>query len=224
MAKKAPPPPLNQITGGNISYWNDEKGYGFIHYRHKAPGLFFHISSFPYHHHRPQKGEQVYFIAEQHQERYSACRVVLAQDRDSINDDRILDSNDIPPHLVEAYIFGLTAIFFYIALAYLSPPLAIASLIISALTFSLYSIDKRASLQHRQRIPEASLHIATMLGGWPGALIARALLRHKTKKIRFVVFFWLSIIINFAALYAIVLLLPQRLEHFNSFIMSYLGF
>ncbi|MBV7435327.1 cold shock and DUF1294 domain-containing protein [Cardiobacteriaceae bacterium TAE3-ERU3] len=218
------PPPLNQAIDGTISHWNDEKGFGFIQYKAKSPGVFFHISSFAYHHSRPQKGNKVVFIAMEKNGRYSAQRVVLAKDADSINGDNIIDNTQLPPHLAEGFIFALISIFFYAALTYISAPLAIASLIISNLTYMLYSLDKQASLQHRQRIPEASLHIAAILGGWPGALIARALLRHKTKKIRFVIFFWLSIIINFAALYALVLFIPEHLDYFNHYIMSYLGF
>lgn len=223
MAKSAPPP-LNQVTNGTISHWNDEKGFGFIRYKAKSPGLFFHISSFAYHHRRPQKDDKVVFIAVEKNGRYSAQRVVLAKDYNHILDDGIIDSTNLPPHIAEGFIFALIGIFFYAALTYISTPLAIASLIISNLTYVLYSLDKHASLHHRQRIPEASLHIASILGGWPGALIARALLRHKTKKIRFVIFFWLSIIINFAALYAIVLLIPEQLEYFNNYIMFNLGF
>ena len=223
MAKPSPPP-INQVIEGSISHWNDEKGFGFIRYKAKASGVFFHISSFAYHHIRPQKGDKVTFIVTENNGRYSAQRVVLAKDADSIHIDNIIDSTQLPPHIAEAFVFGLISIFFYAALAYISAPLAIASLIISNLTYMLYSLDKQASLQHRQRIPEASLHIAAMLGGWPGALIARAMLRHKTKKIRFVIFFWLSIIINFAALYALVLFIPEHLDYFNNYIMSYLGF
>lgn len=223
MATRAKPP-LNQVLTGTVRHWDDGKGYGFIQYTKNAPAIFFHISSFAYHHRRPQKGDKVTFIITEEKGRYKAQRVVLEEDRKHIHADNIIDSGRIQPYITEACIFALIDMLFYIALTYISFPLAIASIIISCLTYILYSLDKSASLQNKQRIPEASLHIATMLGGWPGALIARALLCHKTKKIRFIIFFWLSIIIYFAALYGIVLFIPEHLKTFNLFFMSALGF
>lgn len=61
----------------------------------------------------------------------------------------------------------------------------------SAITFAAYFIDKRAARLNRRRTPEATLHSLELLGGWPGALIAQRLLRHKTAKVRYQVVFWL---------------------------------
>lgn len=37
----------------------------------------------------------------------------------------------------------------------------------------------------RWRTPENTLHVAELLGGWPGALVAQQLFRHKTRKISY---------------------------------------
>jgi uncharacterized membrane protein YsdA (DUF1294 family) len=52
----------------------------------------------------------------------------------------------------------------------------------SLLTFVQYAIDKRASRRGRWRVSEARLHGLALLGGWPGALLARRWLRHKSSK------------------------------------------
>lgn len=223
MRQKTTPPPLNQILTGEILSWKDEKGFGFIRLDDGYANLFFHISSYPYHHRRPQVGQRIYCIAHEYKGRYSAKRVVDADDCSYIEGDDIVDKDNLPPHIAEASIFTLLSTFFYLSLGYLSPPLALASFVISLLTFTLYKLDKRAALKNKQRIPEASLHIATLLGGWPGALIARALMRHKTKKLRFVIFFWLSIVIYFFSLYSVILWLPQHLESLNQFFELYLS-
>lgn len=80
---------------------------------------------------------------------------------------------------------------------------AIATL--NVVTFLAYFSDKMAGLlgSSTPRIPEASLHILGLLGGWPGALVARHTFRHKTRKQPFVFVFWLVAAINVAATLAI---------------------
>lgn len=60
----------------------------------------------------------------------------------------------------------------------------------SALSASLYAIDKRRAIRGGWRIPEKRLHLIDLLGGWPGGWIARRKLRHKTSKATFVFVFW----------------------------------
>ena len=52
----------------------------------------------------------------------------------------------------------------------------------SLLTFIGYWEDKRRARKDLRRIPESSLHLGELLGGWPGAFVARSLFRHKTQK------------------------------------------
>ena len=60
----------------------------------------------------------------------------------------------------------------------------------------LYYIDKRAAELGRRRVPEKNLLIVGLVGGWPGALIAQLLFRHKTSKPSFQLRFWLTVMIN----------------------------
>ena len=46
----------------------------------------------------------------------------------------------------------------------------------------LIAVDKRAARRGSWRIPERRLHLAEWIGGWPGAMIARSVTRHKTRK------------------------------------------
>jgi uncharacterized membrane protein YsdA (DUF1294 family) len=57
-------------------------------------------------------------------------------------------------------------------------PLAIYG-IVSAVTFVLYGYDKGMARRNEWRVPEAVLHFIELLGGWPGATIARGIFRHK---------------------------------------------
>mgnify|MGYP003329686241 CR=1 FL=1 len=53
------------------------------------------------------------------------------------------------------------------------------------LAFGAHVIDKRAAINGRRRIPEARLHLLELLGGWPGALLAMTVIRHKTRKVSY---------------------------------------
>ncbi|NTW28674.1 MAG: DUF1294 domain-containing protein [Coriobacteriia bacterium] len=71
--------------------------------------------------------------------------------------------------------------------------------VLSVLLFALYGADKAAARRGGWRTPEASLHLLALLGGWPGALIARRVFRHKTKKQPFRTILWITVAANCAA-------------------------
>lgn len=201
------PPQDSTIYRGKIVYWNDQKGYGFIKIPKIENNIFFHISAYAYEKRRPQKDRTVSFLLQKNQNKIQALRIVERGDEDGLFEQVALDARRAGPHHFEAAIYLALALLFYIILSTLSITITIASLSISILTFILYSIDKRAAINAHFRIPEASLHLASLLGGWPGALIARPILRHKTNKNRFIIFFWLSVIINFFSLYILIICL-----------------
>lgn len=70
----------------------------------------------------------------------------------------------------------------------------------SVVTFLVYQADKTASKKGHWRIPEATLHLLALIGGWPGALFAQQILRHKTRKQPFRFIFWITVILNLCAL------------------------
>lgn len=63
-------------------------------------------------------------------------------------------------------------------------------LAVSAFAFFAYRSDKRRAEAGAWRVPEATLHLLSLLGGWPGALLAQRAYRHKTAKLSFQVVFW----------------------------------
>ena len=68
----------------------------------------------------------------------------------------------------------------------------------SALCFAFYAIDKSAARAGRERISESMLLSLGFVGGWPGAIVAQQLFRHKTAKRSFRIRFWLSVAANVA--------------------------
>ncbi len=78
--------------------------------------------------------------------------------------------------------FGLIATIYYFGL--------------STITFIFYAWDKRSAVKSRWRVAENTLHLLALLGGWPGALIAQQVLRHKTQKQPFKAILWVTVSIN----------------------------
>ena len=72
-------------------------------------------------------------------------------------------------------------------------------LVIGVVTFFVYAKDKRAAINGNWRVPEKTLHILSVAGGWLGALIAQDKLRHKTQKQPFRAIYWLTVVIKVAA-------------------------
>lgn len=72
--------------------------------------------------------------------------------------------------------------------------------IASVLTFMLYGTDKRAARRNTPRIPESTLHLLALFGGWPGALAAQHVFHHKSRKQPFRTVFWVTVVANSLAL------------------------
>ncbi|AZV27058.1 hypothetical protein CT157_13910 [Pseudomonas syringae] len=68
--------------------------------------------------------------------------------------------------------------------------------LVSVLAFFLYWADKRKARADAWRTPENILHAVELAGGWPGALIAQQVFRHKTRKVSFQVLFWMIVVLH----------------------------
>jgi uncharacterized membrane protein YsdA (DUF1294 family) len=74
--------------------------------------------------------------------------------------------------------------------------LPVVYVVMSGATFLAYAKDKSSARQKTWRISEQTLHTFSVLGGWPGALVAQEVLRHKTRKVSFRWAFYLTVIAN----------------------------
>ena len=69
-------------------------------------------------------------------------------------------------------------------------------LLLSLTSFVLYAWDKSAAKKSSSRVSESTLHLSSLLGGWPGALVGQQLFRHKTIKQPFRYLFWVTVLLN----------------------------
>jgi uncharacterized membrane protein YsdA (DUF1294 family) len=106
------------------------------------------------------------------------------------------------------------AVLFFALLGVLTALLLLPGLVmvisaaLSLAAFVLYRADKAAAIRGDWRVSESSLQVVAVLGGWPGALVAQRLYRHKTRKQSFQTVFWAGVVINCAALAWLVIARP----------------
>jgi uncharacterized membrane protein YsdA (DUF1294 family) len=79
------------------------------------------------------------------------------------------------------------------------PPLVGALYLVGSLAcFAMYAVDKAAAKAGRWRTSENTLLLLGLACGWPGAIVAQKLLRHKSNKPSFKGRFWLTVLVNVA--------------------------
>lgn len=69
---------------------------------------------------------------------------------------------------------------------------------LSVVLFLMYGFDKRRAVAGGARVPEAVLHGLALAGGFPGGWAGRAVFRHKTRHLSFLVVLLLSTAIHLA--------------------------
>lgn len=188
---------------GRSAKWNDERGFGFIFPSQGGDSVFVHISSFPRSDRRPSVNEAVsYTLALDSRGRPQAndVRFILAQRSTSpVRQMRQIPRAGVAVPIAFAMSF-LVALAALVAVGRLGVSWVALYYGASIITYGAYARDKTAAQNERRRIFEGKLHLMSLIGGWPGALIAQALLRHKTRKPSFLIRYWLTVIVNCIAL------------------------
>ena len=70
----------------------------------------------------------------------------------------------------------------------------------SVVAFVVYGADKSAARRAGPRVSERTLLALGLVGGWPGALVAQQVFRHKTRKRTFRRAFWTTVLLNVVVL------------------------
>ncbi|MCT8126093.1 DUF1294 domain-containing protein [Alishewanella sp. BS5-314] len=181
---------------GKITQWDDAKGFGFIQPMLKGERVFVHIKALQNRTRRPVLGEVVtYSLGKDEQDRLQAQDVTFAGEKHRIRTART--ASKAPLLLVLGFAGVLTLALFF---GKLPLYVFVAYALLSVLTFIAYWLDKRKAQARRWRTPESTLQLLALLGGWPGALLAQAYLRHKSQKRPFLVVFWFAVVVNLIAL------------------------
>ncbi len=184
---------MNMRRKGKITSWNDEKGFGFITPLTDGNRVFVHIKAFGSRRRRPEIDQTVtYTLSADKQGRPCAIKATFPGNR--------LPRNPKPKTgLLSA--FGVAVSFLVLVgisvLTSKVPLWLLATYLFASLfTFAMYAVDKLAAKNRGWRTQESALHLLSLAGGWPGALVAQQKLRHKSRKRSFRAVFWVTVLLN----------------------------
>lgn len=201
MSRRTGPPPAagrEVRREGRLSGWNDARGFGFLKPEGGGPDAFAHISAFARDDRHIEEGAL-----------YTYEEVTEKNGRLRAYDIRPVRVAEPGPPLWEKILrraprFLVIPAFLVLALSLatnvpVSPNWWLIYAAASLVCFFGYALDKRAAERREWRVSETILLLIGLCGGWPGAIIAQEVFRHKTRKLSFRTLFWMSVAINMAA-------------------------
>ena len=181
---------------GQISSWKDDKGFGFITPNGGGDQVFVHINAFTNRQRRPEGSELVtYEVTVDDRGRSQARGVSFVGERPV----RFTPPGRsyFPPIFAACFLCFVGAAVF---VGLLPPKVLALYLGASVVCYIAYAYDKSAALKNQWRTKESTLHLFALVGGWPGALAAQRVLRHKSAKASFQMVFWATVVLNCGAL------------------------
>lgn len=189
---------------GRLIEWFDEKGYGFIQpLDAKKQKVFLHIKDFAKRGPRPILGCALeYVVMVDSQGRFRAKQITYLKANEVSKKTYHLPKNLYSSQNSNLGFMNILIIIFAIGLMVLTTFFSQMNyvftfiIIMNVITYTLYKKDKNAALDMVWRVPEQTLHLVALLGGWPAAYYAQNKYRHKTQKKAFQTIYKCTIILN----------------------------
>lgn len=188
---------------GKIHHWNTSRGMGLIRSPRTGYDILFHIRDY-----RgsasPREGETVWFDEiTTHRTRPRAIEVSTASGNADVHLNR-------PRRYIGQKSHGRTLFLLLILWGIsgawgvwdLRLPLWVlaAALGVNLLTVLAYVIDTQAAPARRSHIPEAVMHLLSLLGGWPAAGLTQAIVRYRARNPFFKTLYWSTVTLHIALL------------------------
>ncbi|HSW04962.1 DUF1294 domain-containing protein [Aquabacterium sp.] len=184
---------------GHLKSWNDERGFGFIEPVQGGQEIFIHIKAFPAGTGRPAVGQALSFEVElnaQGKKRAKAVQYPVTARKTKAQRPEAPAPWTLP-RVAAIPLFVL--VYAYVSRQWpVSPVVPVLYLLASLVAFMAYALDKSAALAGRWRVSERMLHALGLACGWPGALLAQQMLRHKSSKPSFLAVYWTTVGVNIA--------------------------
>ena len=189
---------------GHIKTWTDDRGFGFIEPSQGGQDIFLHIKAIKDRSGRPQVGQAVTFEVELNRDgKKRAKNVQVVRVARTASSGR----NNHPAQWGTASLFAIPAflvVYLLVAVAWRVPAWVAGLYVgVSIVCFVVYAVDKSAAVAGRWRVPKDTFIFLGLACGWPGAIVAQQLLRHKSNKAQFRSAFWGSVVLNVLAFLAL---------------------
>ncbi|SDB81829.1 DUF1294 domain-containing protein [Acinetobacter boissieri] len=188
---------------GRLVEWFDDQGYGFIQPKDTSKArVFLHMKDFAKRGPRPIVGCALeYNVAVDGKGRFAAKSVVYLNAQQTRSQSATFEqfpqtqSSKLDKMTIAIIIYWLV-LFTLDTMGKLPSAYFLLSIICSLATYFLYKKDKTAAVSGAWRVPEATLHLFSVLGGWSIAWFMQQKLRHKTQKQSFRQVYWLTVLLN----------------------------
>ena len=181
---------------GKLVNWNNDKAYGFVRPNVEGKDVFIHKAAFNNRQRIPQVNDVITFsIGKDKSGRFSAKEATFSGEKLIAKQPQKMSKFSV--YLSVMFLCMVVSASF---LEHIPIKLAQIYLGVSLITFLIYAIDKSKAKRNAWRIPENTLHLFALGGGWPGAAIAQQTFRHKSQKKEFRFVFWLTVVANCVAL------------------------
>ncbi|MBW4440363.1 MAG: cold shock and DUF1294 domain-containing protein [Plectolyngbya sp. WJT66-NPBG17] len=174
------------LQRGKLVKWNDDRGFGFIQPNDQSQEVFLHISGIARPIRRPRVGDIIHYRTITRKNGKSRACSAMIQGATALKAESCsLRFESVSATLVlEVGLLALLPILgsIHFAFTQANPTPLFLYPAMSGITFVLYHDDKSRAQGRRWRIPENTLHLCELCGGWLGAYVAQRLLRHKSSK------------------------------------------
>ncbi len=182
---------------GTLVTWNDDRGFGFIALDRDQSQIFVHISAFPACSGRPKVQQWLTFEIEQTAEGKQRAKNIELY-RPEAQKQATREPSSAPASSKAWYVLGAFLLLWCVMALSRTvwPGFFPPYVLMSVLCFAAYAFDKRAAETGAWRTSENSLILLGLACGWPGAICAQQVFRHKTSKQVFQQRFWVSVVLN----------------------------
>jgi uncharacterized membrane protein YsdA (DUF1294 family)/cold shock CspA family protein len=194
---------------GQLMVWKDDRGFGFIKPDDGGQDVFLHMTAFKDVNRRPQVGNVIHYqLAVDENGKVRACNAFIegatSQPAPKSSSSAFAERTRAetvskpPSFILEVLLLSLLPVLGAInfSLTTSNPIPLVLYPAMSLLTFVLYAHDKSRARNGQWRVPEKTLHLCELTGGWLGAFVAQRRLHHKSSKRSYQVVFWVIVTVH----------------------------
>ncbi|BDT67932.1 hypothetical protein os1_21110 [Comamonadaceae bacterium OS-1] len=199
---------------GKIHHWNTSRGMGSIRSSQTGYDVLFRIKDY-----RgstlPREGETVWFdeVSSVHTKPH-AIGVSTVSGNADVHSTRprhyIGRRSNARPFVLLLFLWVVLGV--WGVWSYRLPVWLVAAVLaVNLLTVLAYAKGLQTARNRSWRTPEPVLHLLSLLGGWPGAGLAQAVMRYRSQKPSFGTLYWCTVGLHLALLLGWLLWLEPRL-------------